>query len=69
MPSPLASPAANPISYTVHQAAASVGLSERYIRAQIAHRYLLARYAGTKPLIGHEELVRWFAKLPTEPRH
>ena len=68
MSSPLASPAAHPISYTVQAAAAAVGLSERYIRAQIAHNYLLPRYAGTKPLIGHDELVRWFAKLPTDPR-
>ena len=68
MSSPLAVSASHPIAYTVLQAAAAVGLSERYIRAQIAHNYLIPRYAGTKPLIGHDELVRWFAKLPTDPR-
>ncbi len=58
----------HPIAYTVKDAAAAVGLSERYLRGQMAHHYLVARYAGTKPLISHDELVRWFSRLPTEPR-
>ena len=63
-----ASAAPHPIAYTVKDAAAAVGMSERYLRAQMAHHYLVAKYARTKPLIGHDELCRWFSGLPTEPR-
>jgi len=57
----------HPIAYTVKDAAVAVGLSVRYLRTQIQLGYLIARYAGSKPLITHAELVHWLSRLPTEP--
>lgn len=54
------------IGYTVAQAAAQVGLSERTIRDAIKDNYLPARYLGTKALVKHQELEDWFDKLPSE---
>lgn len=42
--------AAPPISYTIKSGALAVGLSESYLRAAIRRGYLIARYAGDKPL-------------------
>ncbi len=54
------------IGYTVAQAAAQVGLSERTIRDAIKDNYLAARYYNTKALIKHQDLEDWFDKLPSE---
>jgi hypothetical protein len=56
------------IAYTLDEAAARVGCSTAFLRGQIKHNYLLARYIGTKPVIPHEELVAWLNNLPTEAR-
>ena len=54
------------IGYTVAQAAAQVGLSERTIRDAIKDSYLPARYFNTKALVKHQDLEDWFDKLPAE---
>lgn len=55
-----------PIAYTLPEAAAAVGLSVDSIRKAIENKDLVASYYGTKPLIGVEELRRWFTSLDTE---
>lgn len=54
------------IGYTVPQAAAQVGLSERTIRDAIKDNYLPVRYLGIKALVKHQDLEDWFDKLPSE---
>ena len=51
------------IAYTKAEAAARVGLSVDSISAAIANGDLAAKKYGTKPLISHDELVRWFDSL------
>lgn len=56
------------IAYSVTEAAARVGVSARFLSDQIKDSYLLARYAGTKALVAHEDLVIWLHSLPTEAK-
>jgi hypothetical protein len=56
------------LAYTLDEAAAKVGCSTSLLRGQIAHGYLVPRYAGAKILIQHDELVDWLHNLPAEPR-
>jgi len=57
--------AARPLAYTVQQAAAAVGLSDRFIRARLADGSLRGRMANSKPLIPSDELERWLKSLPS----
>lgn len=54
------------ISYSVANLAAATDLSVDSINKAIKNGDLVAKYFGTKPLIGREEAQRWFASLPDE---
>lgn len=54
------------LSYTYEEAAASTGLSARYIRQLVAAGDIAVKYAGTKPLIQATELEAWLDALPSE---
>lgn len=54
------------ISYSVRSLAAATELSVDSINKAIKNGDLVARYFGTKPLIGREEAKRWFEALPDE---
>lgn len=55
------------IAYTYEQAADQVGYSERTIRQAVKDGNLIARFANSKGVIEHEELLAWVKALPTEP--
>jgi len=55
-----------PISYSIDGAADAVGLSIGPIRAAISAGDLTPRFSGSKPLIGHEDLLEWFNHLPLD---
>jgi excisionase family DNA binding protein len=57
--------AARPLAYTVQQAAAAVGLSERFIRARLTDGSIRGRMANSKPLIPADELDLWLKSLPS----
>ena len=63
-----ATPSVERISYSVREAAATSGMSERYIRAAIASGDLVAYYMGKKPLILATELTAWITSKPNERR-
>lgn len=54
------------LAYTIPEAAAAVGLSERTIRDAIRRGDIAPRYLGSKPIIPAEELHDWLLSLPTE---
>lgn len=54
------------IAYDVAAAAALVGLSYDSLNKAIKDGDLVAKYPNSKPLIGREELKRWFDALPDE---
>lgn len=54
------------ISYSVRSLAAATELSVDSINKAIKDGDLVARYFGTKPLIGRDEALRWFESLPDE---
>lgn len=54
------------ISYSVKQAAAATGLSDKAIRRLIYADKLPARYNNTTVLIPADALKAWFASLPSE---
>lgn len=54
------------ISYSVPNLAAATDLSVDSINKAIKDGDLVARYFGTKPLIGRDEAQRWFESLPDE---
>lgn len=55
-----------PLAYSVPDAAAAVGISERALRLSIANSELPVRYWNSKPLVGAEDLAAWFKGLPSE---
>jgi excisionase family DNA binding protein len=56
------------LAYTLTDAAAAVGLSERTLRDAIGEGSLTAHYSGRKPLIRPADLEAWLESLPTERR-
>ncbi|POH68978.1 hypothetical protein C3B61_03500 [Cryobacterium zongtaii] len=58
--------APTPIAYNLDGAAIAVGLSIFPIKLAVSNGSLTARYYGTKPLIGHAELLEWFENLPLD---
>lgn len=52
------------IAYPIAQAGDQVGMSEQYIRNEIKAHRIVAKQAGTKKIVGHAELERWFNGLP-----
>jgi hypothetical protein len=56
------------IAYTRREAARAVGLSETSISNAVQNGDLVASYYNSKPLFTREELSRWIASLPAEPR-
>lgn len=53
------------LSYTIPEAAATVGVSERTIRNEIRANRIATRYVGTKPVIPAGELEAWLEALPS----
>ena len=58
--------ASTPIAYDLEGAARAVGLSVFPIKQAIKAGDITPRYSKSKPLIGHDELVEWFANLPLD---
>lgn len=56
------------IAYTYEEAAEQVGYSERTIRQEVRDGRIVARFANTKGVIEHEELVAWVKSLPAETK-
>lgn len=57
-------------AYTYIEGAEECGYSERTMKQAAADGSLIVRYANSKPVIMHEDLVAWLKSLPTEkPKH
>ena len=54
------------LAYSLEEAEAATGYSQRTLRRAIADDKLIARYANSKPVITAEELTNWLNSLPTE---
>lgn len=54
------------ISYTIAEAAESVGLSERSLRDAIKDSKIAVRYFNTKAIIRREDLESYIDQLPSE---
>lgn len=54
------------ISYNVRQAHLVTGIGESTLRKLVREGRLAARYLGTTVLIDAEDLMRFFASLPSE---
>lgn len=54
------------IALTIPEAAAAVGVSERFLRDRIREGDLDARYAGTKRIVLRSELEAWAESLPSQ---
>lgn len=54
------------LAYTYPMAAAVASISTEKIRQHIARGTLVPSYVDSKPVIMHEELVRWLRTLPAE---
>lgn len=55
------------LAYTLAEAAFQTGYSVRTLQHHIQMGNLIARYANTKCVIPHDDLVSWLEHLPTEP--
>lgn len=55
------------LAYTLAEAAFQTGYSVRTLQHHIQMGNLIARYANTKCVIQHGDLVAWLERLPTEP--
>lgn len=53
-----------PVAYTLPQACAAVGISEKAIRSEIAKGNLRVHRFGRKILISPADLQEWFDSLP-----
>jgi excisionase family DNA binding protein len=56
------------LAYSPDEAAAWVGLSRRHIDREIEAGNLVARLAGSKVLVGHDDLMAWFESLPVKTK-
>jgi len=54
------------ISYSLDEAANQTGYSVRTLQRHIKDGNLIARYANTKCVILHADLINWLEDLPTE---
>lgn len=54
------------LAYSLEEAEAATGYSQRTIRRAITDHQLVARYANSKPVITADELKAWLDSLPTE---
>jgi hypothetical protein len=54
------------LAYSLEEAEAATGYSQRTIRRAISDNQLVARYANSKPVITADELKAWLDALPTE---
>ena len=54
------------LAYSLEEAEAATGYSQRTLRRAIADDKLIARYANSKPVITADELKNWLDNLPTE---
>lgn len=55
------------LAYNLNEAAFQTGYSVRTLQRHIQSGALIARYANTKCVIQHGDLVAWLENLPTEP--
>ena len=55
-----------PLAYTIADAAAAVGVSDRVIRRAIDKGDLTVRYPTSRPIILADELRDWLATLPSK---
>lgn len=55
-----------PLAYTIADAAAAVGVSDRVIRRAIDKGDLTVRYPTSRPVILADELREWLATLPSK---
>ena len=63
----LTSVVTHPIAYDLVSAGAAVGYSSSTIRLAINRGELVARYANSKAIVLHDDLVIWARNLPYEP--
>ena len=62
-------PQANvPIAYTLKDAAAAVGMSEGFLRAEMRAKRLGHKYVGRRISIPHEALQSWYDSISSGPR-
>lgn len=54
------------VSYTLDEAAAATGVSARSIRRAQADGALRFHYVTAKPVILHDDLIRWIESAPIE---
>ena len=54
-----------PVAYSLLDACAAVGLSERTVRDAIKRGDLAVRYAGRKVLIRADDLAAWVDAMPS----
>ena len=57
-----------PLAYTIQEAAASCGVSEKTIRRAMANGDLIAKYPTSRPVIPADELRDWIDRAPSQPR-
>lgn len=54
------------LAYTLEEFAEVVSLSKSSVRKLISENELVVSYVKYKPLITHEEALRWLRSLPNE---
>lgn len=54
------------IAYTVDQAAHALGRDRKFMDRQIKANRIAVKYADSRPMIRHEELMRFLDSLPDE---
>ena len=55
-----------PIAHNIEGACRATGLSEFVIAAALKKGTLVAHFYGTKPLVGHADLLEWFNNFPLD---
>lgn len=58
----------NKLAYTYEEAGEATGYSGTVIKRAVRDGDLSPSYANAKPVIREEELRRWLASLPAEPK-
>lgn len=56
-----------PLAYTIPDAAAASGVSDKTLRRAIAKGDLPVRYPTARPVVLADDLHAWLANTPTEP--
>lgn len=60
-------PVAQPLAYSIPDAAVAVGYSETVLKEVVRRGELVPRYANSKPVLLAEDLLAWLQSLPLEP--